>query len=148
MLAAINILREISQKCRAGDPLDPDLSNWLAVRLDRFLEHQCTSMVDALELRQPRGGVPWWLIEALYERDAALRCLALEVAGDYSLSSRAREVRQLTTRYATSAWRFDQHREAMPASYRGTWRENVWRAFKSGAPLPLSERQLRKILAD
>ena len=97
MLAAINILREISKKCHAGEPLDPSLSNWLAVRLDRFLDHQCNSIEDALGLRQPRGGVPWWLIEAMYERDAALRELAIEVAGEFSLSVRAREVRRLTT---------------------------------------------------
>ena len=146
MLAAINNLREISERCHDGKPLDPSLSSWLARRLDRYLDHECTSIEDALGLRQPRGGVPWWLVEAMYERDAALRDLANEVAGDYSLSVRARDVRRLTIRYAASAWRFDQVREAMPTSYRGTCREYVWAAFKSGAPMPLGERQLRKIL--
>jgi hypothetical protein len=34
----------------------------------------------------------------------------------------------------------------MPPRYRGTEREFVWRAFKSGAPMPLGERQLRNIV--
>ena len=148
MLATISNLREISERCRDGEPLDPSLSSWLAERLERFLCHECASIEDALELRQPRGGVPWWMVEAMYERDRALRDLAETVAGDRSLSSRAREVRRLTIRYAASAWRYDQDREAMPASYRHTAREDVWKAFKSGAPMPLGERQLRNILGD
>ncbi len=84
----------------------------------------------------------------MYLRDGALRDLADTVADDQSLSNRAREVRQLTIRYAASAWRYDQDREAMPASYRSTAREDVWKAFKSGAPMPLGERQLRNILGD
>ncbi len=148
MLAAISNLREISERCHNGEPLDPSLSKWLAERLDRFLCHECTSIDDALGLRQPRGGVPWWLIEAMYQRDGALRDLADTVADDRSLSNRAREVRRLTIRYVASAWRYDQNREAMPASYRGNCREYIWKAFKSGAPMPLGERQLRNILGD
>ena len=29
--------------------------------LERYLCHECTSTDNALGLRQPRGGVPWWL---------------------------------------------------------------------------------------
>ena len=35
----------------------------------------------------------------------------------------------------------------MPPRYRGTQKECLWRAFKAGAAMPLSERQLRNILA-
>ncbi len=146
MLATISNLREIRERCHDGEPLDPSLSHWLAERLDRFLAHECTSIDDALGLRQPRGGVPWWLVEAMYARDRALRDLADMVAGECSVATRAREVRQLTMRYAATAWRYDQEREAMPAGYRDTAREYVWKAFKSGAPMPLGERQLRNIL--
>ena len=146
MLMTINNLREISERCHDGEPLDPSLSNWLAESLDRFLCHECTSIDDALGLRQPRGGVPWWLVEAMYRRDDALRDLAEVVADDQSLSIRSREVRRLTIRYAASAWRHDQDRETMPASYRGKSREHMWKAFKSGAPMPLGEHQLRNIL--
>ncbi len=146
MLATISNLREISERCHDGEPLDPILSNWLAESLDRFLCHECTSIDDALGLRQPRGGVPWWLVEAMYRRDGALRDLADTVADDRSPSNRAREVRRLTNRHGASVWRHDQDRETMPASYRGTSREHIWKAYKSGAPMPLGERQLRNIL--
>ena len=146
MLAAINKLREIRERCREGEPLDLSVSCWLAERLDRYLDHECTSVDDALGLRQPRGGMPWWLVEAVYERNAALSGLAELIAADCSPSAQAREVRRLTLRYGASAWRHDRDREAMPGSYRGTAREYLWIAFKSGAPIPLGERQLRKIL--
>jgi hypothetical protein len=35
----------------------------------------------------------------------------------------------------------------MPERYAGTQNEYLWRAFKSGAAMPISERQLRNILA-
>ncbi len=146
MLATISNLREISERCHDGEPLDPCLSSWLAERLDRFLSHECATIEDALELRQPRGGVPWWLVEAMYARDAALRDLADAVAGGCAVSTRVREVRRLTVRYGGSAWRHDRDRDEMPARYRGTDQEFVWRAFKSGAPMPLGERQLRNIV--
>jgi len=76
MLAAIKNLRAIRERCHDGAPLDPSLSHWLAESLDRYLGHECASIDDALGLRQPRGGMPWWLVEAMYERDGALRDLA------------------------------------------------------------------------
>jgi hypothetical protein len=36
----------------------------------------------------------------------------------------------------------------MPVDYAGTAHEQLWLAFKSGAAMPLGERQLRTILAD
>ena len=88
MLTTIKILRAISERCHACKPLDPSLSHWLAERLDRYLAHECSSVDDALELRQPRGGVPWWLVEAMYKRDDALRNLADLSVQTGSLSSR------------------------------------------------------------
>ncbi len=35
----------------------------------------------------------------------------------------------------------------MPPRYSDTQNEYLWRAFKSGAAMPISERQLRSILA-
>ena len=94
MLAAINNLRAIRGRCHHGTPLDPSLSRWLAESLDRYLEHECTSIDDAPGLRQPRGGMPWWLVEAMYERDGAFRDLADLVAGDGPVSARARPGRR------------------------------------------------------
>jgi len=51
-------------------------------------------------------------------------------------------------RYGGSAWRLDREHAAMPADYAGTPHAHLWRAFKSGAAMPLGERQLRTILGD
>jgi hypothetical protein len=45
-----------------------------------------------------------------------------------------------------SAWRFDRNRPEMPLRYKRQPQELLWRAFKSGAFMPLSQRQLRNIL--
>jgi len=50
-------------------------------------------------------------------------------------------------RYGASAWRHDRGVGEMPRAYAGTDREPLWRAFRSGAPMPLGERQLRNIIA-
>ncbi len=146
MLSAINNLREINRRCRDGEALDPALSFWFAERLDLFLCHEYRSIDDALGLREERGGVPWWLAEAMVARDRALRDLAELVADGRSITARAREVRRRTVSYAGSAWRHDEACEAMPTAYRNKAHEFIWRAFKAGAPMPLGERRLRNIL--
>jgi hypothetical protein len=62
------------------------------------------------------------------------------------ITSASREVHKLSIRYAASAWRFDRSAETMPEHYLGTAHEHLWHAFKSGAPMPIGERQLRTIL--
>ena len=58
----------------------------------------------------------------------------------------AQEIWTAARRYAASTWRFDRDNDAMPAHYAGTSKECLWRAFKSRAPMPIGERQLRNIL--
>ena len=41
---------------------------------------------------------------------------------------------------------FEQHRDEISSSGTGSMRELVWSAFKSGAVMPVGERQLRNIL--
>jgi hypothetical protein len=36
----------------------------------------------------------------------------------------------------------------MPTEHGGKPRELLWRAFKSGAPMPIGERQLRHIMGN
>ncbi len=84
--------------------------------------------------------------DAIRLRDAALRELAERFHGDRLVSCQAREIRRRALRYAASAWRFDRDRTAMPPRYSGTQKEYLWRTFKAGAAMPLSERQLRNIL--
>jgi len=43
-------------------------------------------------------------------------------------------------------WPRDRTRTRIPARYRDTPEEYLWAAFKSGAPMPLTQRELRRIL--
>jgi len=146
MMTAIASLRDIARCCRTGAQLPADQARFLADALDRFLAHRAPSLEAALGLRFPRGGVPWWREEAMRRRDAALRALAERHHAGETVTARARAIAVAARRYAATAWREDAHRDAMPAHYAGTPREGLYRAFASGAPMPLGERQLRTIL--
>jgi len=148
MFGSIEYLREIALRCLSGEPLDEDLSQWLGNALQEFLSHNCRSIEDALGLKFPQGGIPWWREEANRRRDAALRELAERFYGDLSPCAKAREVRTIASRYAASAWRHDREREEMPRHYVETPHDLLWRAFKSGALMPIGERQLRHIFAE
>ena len=143
MHATIEQLRRICRRCL--DDSDAQF-RWLGQALHEFLTHRCRTVDEALGLRFPRGGIPWWREEATRVRDAALRELAARYYSDQPVSVQARRVCSLSTRYAASAWRFDEGREAMPCHYVGTVREWLWKAFASGAPMPIRERQLRNVL--
>ncbi len=147
MLAEINNLKEVARRCLAGEALDEDLAYWFGTSLQEFLERRASTIDDAFGLHAPLGGVPWWMEDAIRLRDAALRELVERFHGTRSVSGQAQEVRRRALRYAASAWRFDREHTAMPPRYGGTQKEYLWRAFKSGAAMPLSERQLRNILA-
>jgi hypothetical protein len=146
MLATIGNLREIARVCRSGEPLDSELAGWLGASLEEFLCRRAPTIEEALGLRAPRGGVPWWLEEAMRQRDAALRELAAALFPALSGTAQARQIHALAVRYAASAWRHDAARDAMPPHYAGKANAWLWRAFKSGAPMPICERQLRNIL--
>ncbi|MDX1402445.1 MAG: hypothetical protein R3245_11020, partial [Kiloniellales bacterium] len=75
-------------------------------------------MDEALGLRAARGGVPWWLEEAIRKRDFALRQLAVSYFTDCSLSAKARSVALISRRYAATCWRFDRDAAEMPETYR------------------------------
>ena len=147
MLVAIEILRDISRRCLADQPLSTEQSQWLGVSLTSFLEHRSRSLNEALGLRFPRGGMPWWREEAIRNRDAALRALAARYFEELSSCTRAARIWTLATRYAAAAWRHDRQKEEMPAIYIGTPKQYLWAAFSSGATMPVCRRQLRNILA-
>ena len=145
MLAEIQNLREISRCCQAGEPIDGEIASWFGGCLEAFLERRCTTIEEALGLIFPKGGVPWWRDEAIRQRDAALRQLAEMLLPDQTPGARARIVHEQSRRYAASSWRFDRDRDAMPETYAGTAKAWLWRAFASGATMPIGERQLRTI---
>jgi len=146
MIATIDNLREIARRCLAGESLPPDLSSWLGESLKQFLSHQRRTIDDALGLHWPRGGIPWWMEEAMRLRDAALRELARRFYSELSISAQAREIHHLALRFASSAWLRDRDAEAPPAAYEGTPLQWLWAAFKAGAAMPIGERQLRHVL--
>ena len=146
MLSAIQNLREVALLCHEGRPLGDQLAAWLAECLDSFLSHQTGTIDEALGLRGARGGVPWWREEAIRLRDRLLREFAGQHFASLAVSVRARRIRLLALRYAATAWRFDRERHAMPERYEGTQNAWLWRLFRSGAPMPVSERHLRTIL--
>ncbi len=141
-------LREIALRCRSCEPLDEDHSQWLGSALQDFLSRNCQSIEDGLGLKFPQGGIPWWREEANRMRDAVLRELAERFHGELSPCAKAREIQTIANRYAASAWRHDRNHEDMPQHYAGTPHGLLWQAFKSGAVMPIGERQLRNILAE
>jgi hypothetical protein len=145
MLQTIENLRQVARHLSERETLPDPLAQWLASSLGEFLRRRA-SLEEAFGLHSSRGGVPWWLEEAMRQRDAALRQLALRFYPGSSLSARAHAIRTRALRYAASAWRRDRCQDAMPPDYAGRQSEWLWRAFKSGAPMPICERRMRHIL--
>ena len=146
MSSAIQYLREIADRCLEGKPLDEELSEWLGGSIQNYLTRCCQTIDDAFGLKFPQGGIPWWREEANRARDAALRELAETFFADRSTTEKAREIATLATRYAATGWRFEEELEALPEHFEGTVRGYLWQAFKSGAVMPIGERQLRNII--
>ena len=146
MVTTIQQLHEIAQRCLKGMPLDESLARWLGASLDQFLKHQARTIEDAMGLRFPRGGVPWWMEEAIRRRDAALRELARRFYSGLPTAAQAREIHRLAIRYACSAWLRERDAVSPPPAYEGTHLQWLWAAFKAGATMPLGERQLRHVL--
>ena len=111
------------------------------------MSHRCAHLDDAFGLKADQGGVPWWMEDAIRVRNAALCDLADRLGPVSSKSALVREIRDLMVRYGASAWRHDRSLDVPPSSYAGTPKEQLWYAFKSGAPMPLGERQLRNIVS-
>ena len=147
MLMAIERLRQVSDLCQEGKPMDEGLASWFGDCLKDFLERRTESFEEAFGLPSCRGGVPWWKEERMRRRDAALRDLAHGLSDGRPVGALAREIHVMAKRYGGSAWRIDRERAGMPAAYEGTLKQHLWEAFQSGAPMPLGERQLRNIIA-
>ncbi len=79
-------------------------------------------------------------------RDAALRALAQRFFHGVPVSTQAERIRARAETYAFAHWPRDREQAQVPARYRHTTDEYLWAAFKSGAPMPLPTRELRRIL--
>ena len=112
-----------------------------------ILDHS-PGAVDMKTLVGPqKGGVPWWKAEAIAKRDAALRELYQRFHSDAAPWRAAGEIERQTKIYETGRWRRDKDRNEMPATYIGHVQEYLWRAFKSGAQMPVAQRRLLDILS-
>jgi len=148
MLGNIETLQTIHSRYAKDLPLTPELRGWLAESLGRYLEHDCDNLNEAFGVTQGHGGVPWWRERAIRLRDAALRALSHDHYGDISVYSRAKAIAEISKRYQTTCWPRDRLLDEMPSRYRGTPKEHLWRAFRSEAKMPVSERRLRTLLSD
>lgn len=148
MQASIDALDEICRICDGDGLLPEDLKSWMARALGRFLSQECDNLNEAFGLAQGRGGVPWWREKAIRERDAALRDLARDAFADLPVPARAREIARLARRYGGTAWPRDRLAGKMPRHHVGTPQAHLWRAFRSGAKMPVTERHLRTLLAE
>ena len=146
MTMPIENLKEIVRCSQLGVPLKNELISWLGECLNEVLVRRASSFEEAFGLQNYRGGVPWWLESAMRERNMAIKALAKYHFADLSRTQQAREIATLASRYTASAWRFDKHRPEMPLRYKHRPQKWLWDAFKSGASMPLSQRQLRNIL--
>lgn len=146
MYQSIEHLRRIHSCCLSGERLAPDEANWLGQSLQRFLERRAESLEEAFDLCFGQGGVPWWREEAIRIRDKALRELAAMFCEGDSTYAKAKAIEAMAERYAATAWIRDRERTEMPSHYEGTARASLWRAFRSGAAMPLKRRQLQNIL--
>ena len=146
MTLPMHELREIAEHCLRGEPLGQAAGRWLGTALVAFLEHRARSLEEAMGLLTERGGISWWVAAANGARDDALRGLADRFWPAESVAAKARRIHALAVRYAASAWRHDKDTPMPPAHYVDTPHILLWRAFKSGARMPLGERQLRNIL--
>ena len=148
MAASMNatILREIARCCLVGEPLKADLARVLGTALQEFLGRRQPTIESALGISSMRGGISWLTAEANWARDNALRNLAEIACKGQSVAAQARSIYLLSIRYAASAWPRDRDRPVAPEKYAGTIHGWLWQAFKSGARMPVGERQLRNIL--
>ena len=148
MLANVEALYAVHRCCTSERPLPVELRDWLAESIGRYLEHDCDNLNEAFGVIQGHGGVPWWLERAIRVRDSALRALAHAHFSDLSVYGRAKMIASLSERYATTGWPRDQALNRLSEHHRGTPREHLWRAFRSGAKMPVSERRLRTLLGE
>ena len=146
MLDSIEALSKVRQSCINNTPIPREIQRWLANSIGRYLDHLTKYLDDAFGLNTGRGGVPWWLVRGIQERDTALRKLAATYLHDLQISAQARKIEMLSKRFASCNWQRDKDQKQMPKSYQGSYRESLWIAFRSGARKPLSERHIRNVL--
>jgi hypothetical protein len=141
----IDRLRHARDFLRRGN--HPDLAA-VADGLDAFLDiHSDLSLDQVLGLLPAPGEEHWRTVARREARDAEYCALADLYLRDIKTAPRARKIIAMGGRYAIRWQRVDQHLDQMPASYRGTPDEHLFRAFAAGAGKMPSARSLRRTLS-
>jgi hypothetical protein len=117
----------------AAPGLPPELALWL---------ERALGAAGARRNASP-GGWPGAAEEA---RDTVLRALAQRFYPFVPVSTQAARIHALAETYSFANWPRDRVHAQIPARYRNAPEEYLWAAFKSGAPMPLARRDLRRIL--
>ncbi len=99
-----------------------------------------------LWLERKLGAAAGWSGTIEEARDAALRALAQRFYPGVPVSTQAARINVLAETYSFVNWPRDRELAQVPALYRETPDEFLWAAFKSGATMPLAQRDLRRIL--
>jgi hypothetical protein len=144
LLLPIDRLRHARDFLRRGN--HPDLAA-VADGLDRYLDiHSNETLDQALGLLPAPGAEHWRTVARRQVRDAEFCMLAALYLPDTKTAPRVRKIVALGSKFAIRWQRVDQHLAAMPASYRGTPDEHLFRAFVAGGGKMPSARSLRRML--
>ena len=142
-------LRRIAAALAAGQMPAAEDAKWMAQALENYLAaaSRGADLEICFGLKPMPGGDPWWTLEAIESRNAAIREMAERFWPDVRPANQADKIHRAALRYAASSWRFDRDRPGMPSEYADTPKECLWQAFASGGKMPLAKRQLETILS-
>ncbi|KQQ29426.1 hypothetical protein ASF53_19535 [Methylobacterium sp. Leaf123] len=120
----------------------------LADRVRLYLEgaDQGVSLDAAFDLDRRPGQSPWWRLEALGRRDAAIRALASRYFAGRSVALQAAQIRIALDIYASGLWRFDRRNSEPPKHYIGTPKVVLFDILRVSEKI-LSVRQIQRILS-
>jgi hypothetical protein len=152
VIASVDALRRVASRLRAGELGEDGL--WLADRLFRYFDEAPSGLTigRALGLERDRGHQSWWAIERRARTNESLReCARKFLANENSLWACACVLKTLVRQYESGQWLRDRNLAEMPASYRDTPREFLFRACRANAEdgqraMPTSAKHFESIL--
>ncbi len=121
---------------------------WLAGVLLGYLDPFSGNSLDQAAGLLPSAGAEHWRTAARRAlRDQAILALAEYFPGGLSRSRCAVEISRLLDRYASTRWRVDQVRPAMPEAYIGAPHAHLYAALVAGGGRVPGVSRIRQILA-
>ena len=121
---------------RLADLPERDGLGWYASAIRRYLSGEVRSLDAAFALKAGPGERSFHTVEALAQRDEAIRELRRRHHADQGRTVAAKAIANDLTRYECAGWRNDRMADAMPAAYRGKPRGLHWLILKAGGTAP------------